>query len=345
MQVKARIHQPTTAAILRLARVLRRGGLVAVPSETVYGLAADALNSAACRRIFAAKGRPSTDPLIVHVATLRAASEVAEWNEAAQALARAFWPGPLTLVLPKKAVVPDVVTAGLDSVAVRQPNHAVFRALLRATGRPLAAPSANPFGYISPTTAEHVRESLGERIAHILDGGPCRVGVESTIVDLRNPARPRVLRPGWITAEQVASVLGCRVAGRGRRPAAGKRSGRARATADQAVAQVAPGMLTRHYSPRIPLTLVKRITSRDDRPGVARLFYQKPRTGPAVESKPAAPVAWLSETGDPAEAARHLFSRLRALDRSGATSILAESAPDTAEGRVLNDRLRRAAAR
>ncbi|MFM8618546.1 MAG: L-threonylcarbamoyladenylate synthase [Opitutaceae bacterium] len=160
-----------------------------MPTETVYGLAADALDAAACTGIYQAMGRPPTDPLIVHVLSVRDAEKIAPLNPAARRLADAFWPGPLTLVLEKRAAVPDIVTAGLGSVAIRVPAHALFRRLLRATGRPLAAPSANPFGYVSPTTAEHVRAGLGERIGLILDGGPCAVGLESTIVDVRDPAR------------------------------------------------------------------------------------------------------------------------------------------------------------
>ncbi|HVX63355.1 MAG TPA: L-threonylcarbamoyladenylate synthase, partial [Pirellulales bacterium] len=188
----ARIFRPTPRNIAFLGRHLRSGELVAAPTETVYGLAANALDAAACRRIFAAKQRPSTDPLIVHLLSKDSLADVCLPNSAALKLARAFWPGPMTLVLPKRDIVPDIVTAGRDSVAVRVPAHRVFRALLKAAGIPLAAPSANPFGYVSPTTAEHVADGLGRRIRFILDGGPTPIGLESTIVDLRDENRPKI---------------------------------------------------------------------------------------------------------------------------------------------------------
>ncbi|MBC8040251.1 MAG: threonylcarbamoyl-AMP synthase, partial [Opitutaceae bacterium] len=173
----AKIYRPTPRNLARLARVLAEGGLVAAPTETVYGLAADAFNAKACRAIFKAKGRPANDPLIVHVATVEQADEVAVLNDAARKVAKLFWPGPLTLVLPKRAGVPDIVTSGLPSVAVRLPSHQLFRELIRLSGCPLAAPSANPFGYVSPTTAAHVFDGLGKRIGHILDGGSAKIGV------------------------------------------------------------------------------------------------------------------------------------------------------------------------
>lgn len=333
---KARLYAPTPAAIRRLGAVLRRGGLVAVPTETVYGLAANALDADACEGIFRAKGRPSTDPLIVHVPGLAEAEELAVFNDAARRLAAAFWPGPLTLVLPKTAVVPAIVTAGLGSVAVRAPSHPVFRRLLRAAGRPLAAPSANPFGYISPTTAGHVRDSLGERIAHILDGGACPIGVESTIVDVRDPRRVRVLRPGWIAAAALAQALGDRVT-RVRRRRADRR--------EEDGAQLAPGSLERHYSPRTPLTLVRRAGARRilaSEPGTAFLLFARPAEARVRALAPR--VAWLSEGGDPAEAARALFARLRELDRGGYRRIVAERAPPSPAAPALNDRLGRAAA-
>ena len=244
----ARIFRGTSRNLSYLARCLRDGDIVGVPTETVYGLAADALNPLACQKIFTAKGRPTTDPLIVHIAALDELDAIAVTNAAALRLAQKFWPGPLTLILPKKSVVPAIVSAGLPSVAVRMPAHALFRRLIRLSGRPLAAPSANPFGYISPTTAEHVRASLGSKINSILDGGPAHIGLESTILDLRDPARPRLLRPGAISREALAAALG--------RPVAWRRPKAAAPT----VAQVAPGLLTRHYSPRTPLVLHSRLT-------------------------------------------------------------------------------------
>ena len=204
----ARILKGTPRNLELLARRLRAGDIVGVPTETVYGLAADALNPAACRKIFEAKGRPVSDPLIVHLHSLHDLAKVAVANSAALKLAETFWPGPLTLVLPKLEVVPSIVSAGLPSVAVRVPAHPLFRRLLKLVGRPLAAPSANPFGYISPTTAEHVRSGLGTKIRYILDGGASGIGLESTIVDLRNPAKPRLLRPGAITEIMIEESTG-----------------------------------------------------------------------------------------------------------------------------------------
>lgn len=326
-----RIYRPTPRNLARLARVLANGGLVATPSETVYGLAADALNPTACQAIFTAKGRPADDPLIVHVNNLTQASEVAQLNDAARAVARTFWPGPLTIVLPKLPHVPDIVTSGLPSVAVRMPAHRVFRELIRRSGRPLAAPSANPFGYVSPTTAEHVRDGLGHRIKHILDGGPCKIGVESTILDLRNPHRPALLRPGAISREAIEAVLGRKVVAYRRKVA-------------PRVAAVAPGMLERHYSPRTPLTLVTTFTparlQRIDS-SEAVLFIHKP---PQAVGKN---IFWLSEkTGDLDRAAHRLFDRLRFLDNGCWTRIHAEIASGSdALAAAINDRLARAAAK
>ncbi|MFM8334157.1 MAG: L-threonylcarbamoyladenylate synthase [Opitutaceae bacterium] len=326
----ARILAGTPANLRALAGVLKRGGLVGVPTETVYGLAADALDAAACAGIYRAKRRPPTDPLIVHVLGLREAETIAHLNPAARRLAAAFWPGPLTLVLEKRAEVPDIVTAGLGSVAVRVPAHALFRRLLRATGRPLAAPSANPFGYVSPTTAEHVRAGLGERIRHILDGGPCAVGLESTIVDVRDPARPRLLRPGAITREQLEKVLRRKVG-----------SGRTAGSARQA--QLAPGMLKRHYSPRTPVTLHARLSAKQVTAGGKKdawVFAARPK-GVTSEN-----IFWLDPRGDLRGAARRLFALLRRLDSAGHTRIHLEKIPGRAGlAEALNDRMARAAAR
>jgi L-threonylcarbamoyladenylate synthase len=325
----ATIHRGTPSNLRRLARVLRRGGLVAVPTETVYGLAACALQAAACRRIFRAKRRPAHDPLIVHIADLRMLDQIAQSNAAVPRLARAFWPGPLTLVLARKAVVPDVVTAGLPSVAVRMPAHPLLRRLLRICGQPLAAPSANPFGYLSPTTAAHVRESLGGRIRHILDGGPCRHGLESTIVDVRDPRRPVLLRPGVITAAQLQRVLGVPVRVIHRRLAV-------------ATPALAPGLLARHYSPRRPLRLHRCITAAmvaRPAPDEAWICFRRPPWAAGRKN-----VFWLSPTGDPRAAGRRLFGLLRRLDRGGWRRLHAELAPAGGPGAAINDRLRRAAA-
>ncbi len=326
-RVQARLYRGTPSNLRRLAAALRRGELVAVPTETVYGLAGDATNPAACRSIFRAKRRPANDPLIVHIHALRQLELLAEVNDAARVVARAFWPGPLTLVLPKKPSVPAVVTSGGDSVAVRMPAHPLFRKLLRLTDRPLAAPSANPFGYVSPTSADHVRAGLGNRIRHILDGGSCPIGVESTILDLRDPRRPVVLRPGAISARELSSVLGVRV------------GSLRRATPAQGPV-AAPGLLARHYSPRTPITLYR------GRPPVvpsdeARVFFAAPK-----RVQLAANEFVLSSDGTGEAAAHRLFALLRELDAGTWRHLHLQRAPATvALAPALNDRLQRAAAR
>jgi L-threonylcarbamoyladenylate synthase len=343
-----RILRPTPVNLARAAAVLRRGGIVGVPAETVYGLAADALDAVACAGIFRAKGRPTTDPLIVHLASARDLASVAVPNASALALAAACWPGALTLVLPKLACVPDLVTAGKPTVAVRVPAHPVFRKLIRLAGRPLAAPSANPFGYVSPTTAAHVLDGLGARIAHILDGGACAIGVESTILDLRNPAHPALLRPGAVTRAQLEKVLGRRVrVVRKNQPSAPSSFSLLPAPdAAPAVALPAPGLLARHYAPRTPLTLHARLSlaRAAAAPSEGFLFFRRPALKkPAVPTKN---IFWLTERGDVAEAARHLFARLRALDAGGWHRLHAERAPARAAlAPAVNDRLARAAAR
>ncbi len=329
--MKARILAPTRTSLRRMAAVLRRGGLVAAPTETVYGLAAHALDARACRRIFRAKRRPANDPLIVHVADLAAAENLAVWNDAARRVADKFWPGPLTIVLPKRRAVPGIVTSGGDTVALRCPAHPVMRRLLRLAGVPLAAPSANPSGYVSPTTAAHVAESLGERIEWILDGGPCPVGVESTIVDMQDPGRARILRPGAVTARQLRAVIG------------GKRLPQAGQSKD--AQPLAPGMMARHYSPRTPLRIrapkeIRRLLVKRP-PGTALVFFRKP--GRLAGGHDA--VHWLTQSGRGEEAARSLYRVLRELDRKGYRRVCIERAPRSAGplAAVINDRLRRAA--
>jgi len=327
----ARIYRGTPGNLARLARALRRGELVAVPTETVYGLAANALDARACRRIFAAKGRPATDPLIVHLHSLQQLSEVAVPNAAALRLARRFWPGPLTLVLPKRASVPDAVTAGLPSVAVRMPSHPLLRRLLKLCGRPLAAPSANRFGSVSPTTAEHVRDGLGRRIRHILEGGASAIGIESTIVDLRDPRRPRLLRPGAIAQAELERALGVRVpALRPGSPVRGR-------------SQIAPGLLQRHYSPKTPVTLHRKISAAAVKRcplNEAWLFVARPRRLAGTN------IFWLDPRGNLRGAARNLFRRLREIDAKKFDRIHVERAAGEPKGLAvaINDRLRRAAA-
>jgi L-threonylcarbamoyladenylate synthase len=303
------------------ARLLREGCIVAMPTETVYGLAANAFDEGAVLKVFEAKQRPSFDPLIVHIATSEAVHRVArELPPGAQALMDAFWPGPLTLVLPKHDAVPDIVTSGLDTVGVRMPAHPMAQALLRALDFPLAAPSANPFGYVSPTTAQHVAAQLGDRIPYILDGGPCTVGIESTIVGWEGD-RWMLYRPGGIPVEDIERVIG-------RVDAAAK-----------PVLPMAPGMLESHYAPRKPVhvgdidALLRRFAGQ--RIGV--ISFRDAHPGHRCEV--------LSERGDLSEAARNLFAVLRDLDGSDCAVILAERLPDEGLGRAINDRLRRAAAR
>lgn len=323
--MQARVHAPTSVNLRRLAQALRRGQLVAIPTETVYGLAAHALDAKACRAIFRAKRRPANDPLIVHVLALAEAEQLAEFNTPARKLARRFWPGPLTLVLPKKPVVPGIVTSGGPTVALRAPAHPLARRLLRLAGIPLAAPSANLFGYISPTTAAHVRAGLRGRIRHILEGGACTVGVESTVLDLTNPRKPRILRPGAVTAEQLTHFLGRKVTG------AKARRLNAR--------QLSPGMLERHYSPRTPLVL--RHPAGKIPADVAVVLLRHPGKHPAKH------VFWLSQRGALTEVARNLYEVLRRADAGRYRQIWVE--PLAAEkgglAAAIHDRLKRAAAK
>jgi L-threonylcarbamoyladenylate synthase len=302
------------------ACLLQGGSLVAIPTETVYGLAANAFDEAAVLRIFAAKDRPSFDPLIVHIGRPEDIHRVArELPLHAKALMAAFWPGPLTLLLPKCAEVPDLVTSGLDTVGVRMPAHPMTLELLRTLPFPLAAPSANPFGYVSPTTAQHVADQLGARVPYILDGGPCAVGVESTIIGWVD-GRWQLYRPGGIATEAIAAITGPLTVV----PAAAKPH--------------APGMLDSHYAPRKPLyrgdveSLLKRFAGRS----VGVISFQREYLAYRCEV--------LSEQGDLAEAARHLFAVLREMDNSECSVIVAEEFPEEGLGRAINDRLRRASA-
>lgn len=320
---------PDPAAIARAADVLRAGRLVAFPTETVYGLGANALDAEAVARIYAAKGRPSYNPLIVHVADTRDALLVAaDWPDSAEKLARLFWPGPLTLVLPKKPNVPDAVTAGLPSVAVRVPAHPVAHALLAAARLPVAAPSANRSMLLSPTSAAHVAKSLGDSVDVILDGGPTNVGIESTVVDLTTPA-PTLLRPGMISADQLAAVLGpLAIAG----PVAGDS------------ARSSPGMLDRHYSPHARLLLVE---AGDVRDVVAREHAGGRAVGALVITADAAPeTARVTRLPDDAGIyASRLYESLHAMDDAGCDVIVVERVPPGADWAGVRDRLERAAHR
>lgn len=324
----ARIYRGTPRNLARLARMLRAGELVAVPTETVYGLAAHALDTRACRKIFQAKGRPANDPLIVHIHDRTQLDLLADANAAADRLARAFWPGPLTIVLPKRSIVPPVVSSGLPSVAVRMPAHPLFRQLLQRAGVPVAAPSANPFGYISPTSAAHVQAGLGRRIPAILDGGECPIGVESTIIDLRDPQHPQLLRPGAISRRELERVLRVRV----RTPQRSRGAG----------APVAPGLLARHYSPRTPAQLHERLSARqvgNSREAEAWIFVARPA---GLNGKN---IFWLSERGSLKEAARRLFHTLRVVDAQRFKRLHFERARGGGLADAINDRLERAAGR
>jgi L-threonylcarbamoyladenylate synthase len=311
---------PATAEnILDAARRLRAGALVAFPTETVYGLGADATDDRAVAAIFAAKERPRFNPLIVHVPNQAAAAREAVFDARAERLAASFWPGPLTLVLKRGAEsrVSLLVSAGLDTVALRVPGHNVAHALLNAVGRPIAAPSANRAGEISPTEAAHVAASLGDRAALILDGGRCPVGVESTVVDLSGPT-PLLLRPGGATREAIEAVIGP--------------LGTASATGDGPARS--PGLIGRHYAPGRPLRLDVTTSGTADE---ALLAF-----GPAVPSGYGETLN-LSPSGDLVEAAANLFAMLRALDRPEHRAVAVMPIPSTGLGLAINDRLRRAA--
>jgi L-threonylcarbamoyladenylate synthase len=306
---------PTPDGVAQAADLLRTGGLVAFPTETVYGLGGDARSDQAVARIFAAKGRPRFNPLIVHLPDVAAARGLALFDTRADALAAAFWPGPLTLVLPLRAGsgLSDLVTAGLPTVALRIPAHPVARALLQVFGGPLAAPSANPSGRISPTRAAHVMEGLGGRIDAVIDGGACAVGVESTIVGLEGAAR--LLRPGGVPAEALETALGLPLLP----PEAGQIT--------------APGQLAAHYAPGAPV----RLDAVAARPNEVWIGFGPQSAGAALT---------LSEAGDLVEAAARLFHSLREADRLAGPggAIAVAPIPETGLGRAINDRLRRAAA-
>jgi len=318
VELATRLLSADRTAIAAAARVLGDGGLVAFPTETVYGLGADATRGSAVARLYAAKGRPRFNPLIAHVADAKAALALARFSEEAKLLAGVFWPGPLTLVLPKAEGCPvaELATAGIDSIAVRVPDHPVACDLLKAFGRPVVAPSANQSGHVSPTTAQHVRADLEGRIDLIIDGGATSVGVESTIVSCLGA--PTLLRPGGLPRDAIERVLGHPLI-----------------IADAAPehAPLAPGMLASHYAPKTPL----RLNAGDVKAGEALLAF-------GSDAPKAAHVLNLSPSGDLVEAAANLFSHLRALDAAGARAIAVMPIPNSDLGEAINDRLARAAA-
>ncbi|MEA2837750.1 MAG: L-threonylcarbamoyladenylate synthase [Bradyrhizobium sp.] len=312
------------AAVANAAQCLRDGGLVAFPTETVYGLGADATNAAAIARLYQAKGRPAFNPLIAHVGDLEAARRIAGFDAQAIRLANAFWPGPLTLVLPRVpgCAVADLATAGLDTIAVRVPAHPIARQILRAFGGPVVAPSANLSGHVSPTTAAHVRSDLAGRIDLIIDGGAVEVGVESTIVGCFEV--PMLLRPGGVPRGKIERVLGRTLA----QPPDDPHSSPAQ--------PLAPGMLASHYAPRTKV----RLDADGLEAGEALLAFG-PHAIPGIEA--ASDVLNLSARGDLTEAAANLFGYLRALDAKGARTIAVMPVPHRGLGEAINDRLRRAA--
>lgn len=307
------IRAPSAELITKAGELLRAGELVAFPTETVYGLGGDATQDSAVQRIYAAKGRPSLNPLIVHVGAPEWVAGIAQPDGRFDKLTRTFWPGPLTLVMHRRPDTPisRIVSAGGDTVAVRMPDHAVARDVLLATKRPLAAPSANRSGYMSPTTAAHVQASLDAPPALILDGGPCRVGVESTVLDLTHHV-PKILRQGSVTREQLEAAIGPVVLG-----------------TDNPTAPVAPGQLQSHYAPHRPV----RLNATEAKAGEILVGF-----GPVKGE------LTLSATGDLAEAAANLFAVLRQADADIYKCIAVAPIPDTGIGRAINDRLRRAAA-
>ena len=313
------MHAPIGTDPYVAARLLAEGRLVGLPTETVYGLGANALDEVAVSGIFTAKNRPKFDPLILHQSSAeRILAYASEVPDAAARLAAACWPGPLTLVLPRHPSVPDLVTAGLPTVALRVPDHPLTQAVLKELPFPVAAPSANPFGFVSPVRADHVAEQLGDRVAYILDGGPCRVGVESTIVRVAADGQVTVLRKGGTAVETIESIVDG--------PVEIRTHGSSRPEA--------PGMLSRHYSPGLPL----RLTERAEETGTAEcavIRFGRPAEGPHTFT--------LSESGDLEEAARRLFTLLRVVAAGGYREAVAERVPETGLGLAINDRLRRAA--
>jgi L-threonylcarbamoyladenylate synthase len=322
---RAQVLPASDPESIRLAaEIIRSGGLVAFPTETVYGLGANALDSEAVAKIFEAKQRPSFDPLIVHIATRASLNLLVQKTGADdRRLMDAFWPGPLTVVLPKRDNVPDIVTAGLSTIAIRMPAHPVAQALIVKAGVPIAAPSANPFGYVSPTCAQHVLDGLGDRVDLILDGGSCPIGVESTIVSVSESSL-ELLRPGSVTLAELQDIMGTSV----------------RAAAGTTI--VAPGQLPRHYATKTPVTILRA-------PGARPAIQAHERAGllamsaPGQEHEMFCAIEVLSSSGDFREIARNVFAALRRLDALGLDRLYAEPCDEQGLGLAIMDRLRRCA--
>lgn len=314
----------SNSAIDLAVQTLSEGFLVSIPSETVYGLGADATNKEACRKIFSVKGRPLLDPLILHIGEISWLETYAYLNEAALRLADQFWAGPLTIILPKRETVHDLLTAGLPTAAFRMPQQKTFRAILKKLGRPIAAPSANPFGYLSPTRAEHVAKTLGEQVSLIIDDGPCLHGIESTIIDLSTPETPRLLRPGPISKDALEDCLGTHIFNK--------------EGSDDHAPQSSPGQLTQHYSPHTPLVLFSEQPD-DPKENEAVVFAFRPS---AMDSPH---TFWFSESHSWTEVAQQLFALLYRLDQKGYARLHLQLARETSLASAINDRLQRAAAK
>jgi L-threonylcarbamoyladenylate synthase len=328
----SRILAVTDQTIAQAAEVIKNGGLVAMPTETVYGLAANALEGKAVARVYEAKGRPAFNPLISHYSSVEAMQQDVVWNEQAQALADSFWPGPLTMILPRSKTcrISELASAGLPTMAVRVPSHPAAQALLKAVGFPLVAPSANKSGQISPTTPAHVAESLGAAVDIILAGGASKIGLESTVLDLSSSV-PTILRPGLVLAEDIARVLDTDVL---------------QDFAEAKDTLKSPGQMLRHYAPNAPL----RLNAIDLNPGEALLAFSKTRFmgikgGGSAADLPEDMIRNLSEEGDLHEAASNLFAMLKDLDRPGQKAIAVMPIPDHGLGIAINDRLKRASVR
>lgn len=315
------ILQNTTENIAEAAALLKEGGLVAFPTETVYGLGGNALDSRAAAKIFAAKQRPSFDPLITHIADMETLDRVARIDDPkVYDIVARFWPGSLTIIVPKREIVPDLISSGLPTMAVRMPDHPTALALIRESTGAVAAPSANSFGFLSPTTARHVEEDLGPKIDLILDGGPCRVGVESTVLDLTRKV-PLILRPGGLPLEELQEALG-----------------EVELFNRTTTSPTAPGQLPMHYSPRKPLYIVERMADAPDGETAGALLF---RGGPEAAGFAAAEV--LSPSGDPVEAAARLFTALHRLDGNPSIDrIYAERVPPAGLGAAVMDRIYKA---
>jgi L-threonylcarbamoyladenylate synthase len=314
------ITKPTEIALDMAAQIIKQGGLVAFPTETVYGLGADAFNHKAVAKIFSVKNRPAFDPVIVHIAKKDQIEKVCRMNKRAEKLIEKFWPGPLTLVLPKKRLIPDIVTAGMQKVGIRMPNNEIALRLISLADTPLAAPSANPFGYLSPTTAEHVYEQLGSKVEMILDGGPCKIGIESTIIEFTD-TKPILLRAGGISVEEITEEIGKVMIAteNGKRPQA-------------------PGQLPYHYAPKTKLKIVQPDQmDLNTRKKAGFLFFQMPKKYPRSGH-----FEVLSKLGMLDEAATNLFAALHKLDNLELEIIYAEPVPEEGLGRAIMDRLRKA---